>query len=1184
MKNDNSSERNTGALELSPQQQEVLSALRSRETDRFHVSHWYLGALYALNNPYNPDRIAQAAQSLRELIEKLPRVLGIGSQSGSHGFKGWRNNLRSRFQKDKKKYAQGWKGHSIDSHLDKTLAQFDNYLERNQQSTRSEQIQESLARIDPLARLLDKELRDEKRDQLFHLWDKFEGFAHHKLDSDLDEFMRSLEALERIVIDLLAPITAQDQQEILSILNLPDTSESDVSRLLTLIKRRGANYSFFFEHVSDAAWIPILEREGYFSHPPSSEPIDEDRSEFPIWIPVKYLSKVAKDAPSEVARILSNLPPVDNPWVYGGILDAALNLSGSQSARLLNKMMEYTRLDFHFLAHRFPSLLNHWTAESQTSAALKLSEVLIQFEPDPKAREKRDRYRKDSSDWLSGLNPSPRFENWDYREILNSGVRPLAEKEPYKTACLLINAVARMNRLKYHPEQLERDSDEDTSQVWCRRLGGEDSGYGDKRKILADTLTFACEQVFEGDPDSIPALDNRLRNQRWKIFKRLRQHLYARYPSEQTKPWIQEEILNHPDYGEWEHTYEFQHMIRRACEHFGSNLLSEKERRSIFNTILSGPPKEEYQESRGESFTEDWCAERQNRFHRVQFGPFAPVLLGKYLLHFQELEDGADAPISEADYDPSPKPEAGFISRRSPISLESFTALNDEDKLAYLNEWENEHRDPDDWLVEYTFEALAGVFQSFFMDLVDSRDEEFRYWVENRGRIERPIYVRAMIEGMEKRVEERKFDRLDEFLEFCEWVLSHPDRAREGKSTHGDQSRENPNWARSREAVGRLIHTCVREDVNVPKSAQRRLANLLEALCTQFDWQLDRDDPEFLDRHDQFAVAFDHTRSWALEYLFEFGGWLQRNDPGASVGAVKSILEKRYALESALPLTLPERAILGSNFVRLLGFDEAWALEHRSDFFPQSKPHHWREAFGGLLRRHGPNIRIFEALQEEYLFAAQHLAGFRGRDDSDREYSDHLGRHLFFYYLWGLFPLKGKDSLLECFYQGTENDRKRWSNLVDHLGFKLGNTKEGLDEDLKRGLAEFFEWRLEAGDIDELVNFSSWLKAECLEAEWRLDAQSRVLGATKGLASHAVWVIASALEEMLPQHTSKVVECFAKLTDGTNDSTFYIDDETAQPIIRAGLDSSDEDTKANAERARENLLRRGYFDLLNLQD
>ena len=62
-------------LKLTPQQEDVLRALQGRENERYPLSQWYLGALYALDNDYNPDRISQSAQSLRELIEKLPRVV-----------------------------------------------------------------------------------------------------------------------------------------------------------------------------------------------------------------------------------------------------------------------------------------------------------------------------------------------------------------------------------------------------------------------------------------------------------------------------------------------------------------------------------------------------------------------------------------------------------------------------------------------------------------------------------------------------------------------------------------------------------------------------------------------------------------------------------------------------------------------------------------------------------------------------------------------------------------------------------------------------------------------------------------------------------------------------------------------------------------------------------------------------
>ena len=76
------------------------------------------------------------------------------------------------------------------------------------------------------------------------------------------------------------------------------------------------------------------------------------------------------------------------------------------------------------------------------------------------------------------------------------------------------------------------------------------------------------------------------------------------------------------------------------------------------------------------------------------------------------------------------------------------------------------------------------------------------------------------------------------------------------------------------------------------------------------------------------------------------------------------------------------------------------------------------------------------------------------------------------------------------------------------------------------------------------------------------------------------------LGKMLTDHPAKVVECFAKITDGLgNDMIFTdIDSDSAKPILRAGLNSSDESVRNNAERARENLLRGGRFDFLDMDD
>ena len=96
-------------------------------------------------------------------------------------------------------------------------------------------------------------------------------------------------------------------------------------------------------------------------------------------------------------------------------------------------------------------------------------------------------------------------------------------------------------------------------------------------KTLVHTLIFACEQVYEKSPDSVMDLDNILRKQQWGVFEHIRQHLYAQYPNEITKPWIRELIIEHKGFHLWPHNHEFQRMIRCACEYFGETLLTEAE-------------------------------------------------------------------------------------------------------------------------------------------------------------------------------------------------------------------------------------------------------------------------------------------------------------------------------------------------------------------------------------------------------------------------------------------------------------------------------------------------------------------------------------------------------------------------------------------------------------------------------
>lgn len=1168
-------------LVLTSKQRDVLEVLKSKQTEEYPLSDWYTGALYALDNHYNPDRVAQAAHSLRELLQKLPRVVqGNEVHVSATDFTGMRRNINDRILKDTERYSEGWKNKIIDARLDKTLRKVEDYFSHNRQPTRKEQIKQAVATIDPMVNSLGSEIQEVKRNQYHHLWSQLEEFSHHGSRPDVAEFKKCLEELENIVFDLLAPVTAQDQKGIQTILSLPDKSDSDIERMFSLIERTGANFVFFFRQVSekaDVTWLPYLEKKGYFAHPPNVQLIDDDSVIFPFWWPIRYLAKISNQAPDEVIELVENLPPVNNPLVYDDILETALQLHGDQAAKLKPKILESVKIAYRSRTHRYANLLAHWVKENQISAALELSRLLVAFDPDPQSKEKQQRRKENPRDFGPTLYPSPRIKNpWEYSKIMTDGVYPLAESRPYEVACLLIDAVSNMYRMRMLQDS--PDKAQDFSNSWYPRLRhGPDKRYDKPDKTLVYGLTFACEKVFEKSQEKITDLDKLLRKQEWKVFERLRQHLYAQYPNEETKEWIRELIFQCEDYDQFQHSYEFQRMIRAACDHFKEELFTRAERIRIFDTILKGPSKEDYRD-----ITEERFLECQHYFHRRQFAPFASVLFGKYKTYFQKLEKEANDPISDEDYPPF-EPKSGSVSNRSPRSVEDLTNLSDEDLLVFINGWEKEdefsEREP---FVRINIEALANVFQTVFMESIIPDTNRLRFWMQNRENIERSIYVRMMIEGMQELVKKKNFDQLNEWLTFCEWVLSHPDQEYEDGHIGSEKSRENPDWSDTRRAVCDFIGICLKKGVDVPLTVRGQLSRILERLCTQYERRLDENIPVMLDQYDPLTEGINNTRSLALQELVNFSFWLRRHDSECEFSELTTILEERFTQKSEVPhLTLPEYAILGRIFPWIIKLNETWAIRHKSDFFPQNALSKWLAAFEGFVGDSEPSTTTFKILQEDFIFALQHLSDFRSRKPFGEEPINVLGKDLFTYYLWDLYPLEGDGSLLEQYYKRTDNSPEYWENLFNYIGHWLSNSEKDLDQNLKEKAMKFCEWRIDQKKPTELKYFTFWLQAECLDAGWRLSAYSKVLDVceVEDWGFHI-----KTLCEMLPNHTAKVIECFFNLTERIQKDNFYIQTEEAKAILKAGCESGDENVRHMAKCALDNLLKSGTFVLPDLVD
>jgi hypothetical protein len=948
---------------------------------------------------------------------------------------------------------------------------------------------------------------------------------------------------------------------------------------------------YFFTRLENPNWIQPLADRGCFQSPPKVRHFSDGTVQSPMWPELRYLKNVASAVPNQVTMIILALPNVDNPRIYNEILEIALQLPENYSAKLVPKILEYVDLEHHLFMHRFADLLAYWTTDNQIAAALKLVKVLVKFVPDSRDHVKRKRRRETPEDSAAiatlvaetQFDPSPRIDDTEYLTILSESVHSLAEKEPYEVARILIDATVNLIHLKTHESDLVEHRD--YSDAWCERLTESENGYGDPKTTLVHALTYACEQVYEQASEDVSKLDELLRSQEWKLFNRLRHHLFARYPSKTTKPWIQELILNYASYDRYQYGYEFQKMIRSACQHFGTSLLTGTERRQIFDAICRGPSKAGYRAwivgFLGDVITEEKFKEHQRRFHRMQMNPFKPLLFGKYATYYQGLEQESEDSISDEDYPPH-KTRGGHVFKRSPRSPEDLANLTDGQLLAFINEWNKKEEDFEgNNLIEIDTTGLSRAFQSVFKDSIFPCTSRLQFWITNLERIKEPVYLQRMIEVMQEQVEAGDFDELEERLAFANRVLVHTNLAQEISKAKSDEPQDVPDSYYTRWAVVDFIRVCLGKNIDVPISARDQLAKILDMLCTQPDWHLDQEKANYSNQMDLPDRAINNARGNALRELINFGLWLRRHDSKVETPEVTTILEKRLGPEAAHPLTLPEYAMLGLHYNQIFYLNEAWATAHKSDLFLQADFSKWLAAFNGFItynRMFGP---IFEVLRGDFEFALQNLVQFK----EQHRRADHLvyllGKRLFTFYLWEEYPLTGDESLLEKYYKTTADNLEHWANMFEHVGRMLRDTAAKLDTKIRDRIVDFFDWRIAIGEPKELRKFTFWLKVECLDARWRLNAYSKILDVCEVNEMKVTQQI-DALREMLPECTAEVVSCFAKLTDKIRDDTIDIYTEGAKTILRVGIESSDGNVRKNAVLARENLLRAGRYDLMKL--
>ena len=197
---------------FSGRQRALFQALRKKDQQ---LALMYLGALSALKNILNPDRIAQAAHSLRELLEKLPRILDMPIQAKPPSMMDKIRPLQQMWgqTKTESSYLKA-NPHSdvIDKSLRKFLDEADSFFTwlGSDRPTRKQQAVKVVRGLDPLKKALPETIESLHVEEWDTYRKHFELVSHHQIAEEHEEFIKWVDGVELYLLDRLVPRTFDD--------------------------------------------------------------------------------------------------------------------------------------------------------------------------------------------------------------------------------------------------------------------------------------------------------------------------------------------------------------------------------------------------------------------------------------------------------------------------------------------------------------------------------------------------------------------------------------------------------------------------------------------------------------------------------------------------------------------------------------------------------------------------------------------------------------------------------------------------------------------------------------------------------------------------------------------------------------------------------------------------------------
>lgn len=1143
---------------MTSEQVEVFDLLRGFSTQKKQFHKWYHGALEIINSQ-SPDKIAQAAHSLRELCDELPDPIAQIPKFSNPISKV--KSLGSHFSEVKAQaYADGWAGEVINQPLDKLLLRLEAICS---EPPRTKRFGQALTATDPQANFLSKDWQRE-RDKVFEgLYSFFQNVAHHNFSPTEAVLKEKLKLFESLLRNYLTPCTAAQQKELLGLMAAPANDET-FARVNELILHKTANLHFFFDKLENPNWLLFLDQKGLFQKLPGPEPTDDGRIMYRHHLPLMILVRLAGTDPKTVTGILIKLRLPDNPHVGDQILQCIARISDPDCIKQLHPLIAQLGEDSARTSWIWiQELLKSWTALKVFPEIFAVLRAYLNSAVGHMVRQDHD---------VHGV--------WLVKEVDQTFLDDLTVQYPAETGDLVFHALSRWFDLECDKNK------QDITYGAFRSYFIEDfkSTPPEHRGVeatLAKRLFSAAQQIYlRGDFAAIAKLDKLLRSNPWHIFRRLRWQLYADFPKhtlEQARAEVLQRIpfLNEIDYSRGSHDYEFAQLLVTHVKCHGDAFLSAGEVEQFVATVMKGPIDSEGKLLEGDN----------GFFYRKQLWPISPLLRGAQLTAYRNLVPD-DGKIRIESFKPHSfgGGSGGFVASKAPKEAEALGLMKEQELWNFLNTWESKSAyeyDSTGRLHHENIDALAEKFA----DLVETTPARFNPDAKWWEHIKREEILRKLLDKAADRVSKNQKDE--------KAFTPNPTESQWGNWFGITHWMMGQSW--QRHAASRFLRNALKSDCVIPDCYFPEFPELLRRLIEEVDTQLLGGKNSF---GDWLTPAINSVRGEAVEALLNLA--LRQKNAGKSIEPwIFELIRSRLELVEESPAIF---AFLGAHLRFLIHLFRQELKKSFSLLFPPDRPEHLSAAITAHFKYDRPWNAIIETFPEFIRIALDTLQAMRGdaKDDdakqNRRDFASQLGIHIACYYWSGSFAddAEGEAALDRFFDVASKSARAMLINQIAWIWEKRGD--EPQDEKVIRKVLSIWERRwaqieekLKGNDgasseyDSELAESIDWLNCECFPFEWRFAHAKLALQRLK--KAPRSYRLLEAIVEFGKQHDrlEAMLEIFKTLLSRPSDELRWsIQPKKLEAIISSGLVSDKPTTKKLAEECKDLLLKMGFSDFLNL--